>query len=51
MEISLHQKLQNLIDNQLDADFNLEIFYNKEEYSQQTGTARSYLICRKEQIY
>ena len=37
------------INDDLDADFNLNNFYHKEEYDSETGTASSYLISKKEQ--
>jgi len=37
------------INDELNADFNLENFYHKEEYNPQTGTASSFLISKIEQ--
>ncbi len=38
------------INDELDANFNLNNFFHNEEYSPQTGTAKSYLISKAEQI-
>ncbi len=37
------------INNELNADFDLDVFRHEEVYSTQTGTAKSYLISQKEQ--
>ncbi len=37
------------INRELDADFKLDDFYHKETYDPNTGTAKSFLVCRKDQ--